>query len=123
MQFNTLKNSILSEASSTKLSGKVKLGKTTFSLAPQPDGSVSIDRIFLEPSDRGKGEASKGLAELVKIADEQKITLFTTIMPDDETDENYDALRHIFGKFGFTPDTIDGEVYRNDLTRIPGAKK
>jgi len=80
---------------------------------------IHIDRFFIYEEYRQKGIATSIMKNIIKFADINGIILTALIMPDDESDECYEIIRNFFAKFGFEPDVIDGETYRNDITRLP----
>ena len=86
----------------------------TFNLSTS-DVGISIDRIEVDPDVRGRGNAKPALQKLLDKLKSKKMDIYTNVLPDSNSDEDYSKLRHIFGSVGFEPDVIDGEVYRNDL--------
>lgn len=89
-------------------------GKAEFQLS-ECVGGYHIDRIFVPVNDRRNGFAKNGLKELVKFSEKKKKNLSTSIMPDEDEDYMYDALRKLFNQAGFVSEVINGEEYRNDL--------
>ncbi len=88
-----------------------------FTFTKHSEKSIHIERVFVTEKSRGKGFLSQGLKTVTQFADNNKIQLSACFLPDDE--RHYETLRKVFKKHGFTPEESDGEVYRNDVNRIP----
>jgi hypothetical protein len=73
---------------------------------------ITIARIYIDPKERGKSKTINAYKKLIKKLEVYGKNLYTTIFPDEQTDEQYSKLRYIAKQVGFVPD----EEYRNDLT-------
>ncbi len=80
------------------------------------DGTWVFPRLFVPKSMRNQGIASFLMSELIKILDDNKITLMGGIYPTGDLD--YDRLTTFYKKYGF------GEsIYENAFIRYPQALK
>ncbi len=91
-----------------------------FTFSKNTDKWLQIERVFIEPADRKKGFLSKALKQITDMADQHELRLSCSLLPDKKSD--YDRLRTLFVNNGFTLVEMDGEVYRNDLDRLPKLK-
>lgn len=67
-----------------------------------PDDTWYFNRIFVPVEYRGQGIATDLMKELIKLADESKITICCDINP--YGDLNFDQLKVFYKKFGFVED-------------------
>lgn len=105
-------------------SGSLNVDGAEVTLTRDSDGSYTIERTFVPEELRHQGLARKALEYVVSLADKYDIKLNAQVHPDDfGKDPDYftkaDALKRMLEEFGFAPLEMDGEVYRNDLSRVP----
>ena len=102
---------------------KLKIGLVEFSIIEKED-YIWFTRIYIPPEHREKHLAVPALKELINKLSNRKKEIFGSVLPDLKkstvTEEilakEYEKLRHILRKAGFTPNP----EYRNDLTYYYG---
>ena len=108
--------------------GRHAFGTAYYEITHRTKKAASVDRLFVPEGERGKGVVGRMLECICQEADRQYVTLHAAIAPDRVKGEAQESprylkvigrLRDTFDANGFTSDAFDGEVYRNDKTRIP----